>query len=167
MTNVLEMAIGKGSYRAVMGLARRVLRLRKRSIVVDGVTIPVLTREGRGTALVFVHGFGADKEGWLSLIGKLRVRAIVALDLPGFGAASPIDPAQATAPQQAYALKGVLGALGISQAILIGSSMGGGISLRLPAIFRASLVASSCSDRWDPPPTKATSDACSTTVKIR
>ncbi|MEO7113565.1 MAG: alpha/beta hydrolase, partial [Polyangiaceae bacterium] len=66
---------------------------------------------------------------------KLRGRPIVALDLPGFGGASAIDPARATAPHQARAVKGVLDALGIPHAILIGSSMGGGISMRFASDF--------------------------------
>jgi abhydrolase domain-containing protein 6 len=135
MTNALEIGIGRAAYGFVMGFARRALGLQKRTIVVGGITIPVLTREGRGEPLVFIHGFGADKEGWLSLIGKLRGRPIVALDLPGFGAASAIDPARATAPHQARAVKGVLDALGIPHAILIGSSMGGGISMRFASDF--------------------------------
>jgi abhydrolase domain-containing protein 6 len=135
MTNTLEIGMGRAAYRIVMGLARRVLGLRKKTVTVDGIDIPIFMREGAGTPLVFIHGFGADKEGWLALIGKLRGRAVVALDLPGYGAASAIDPAHATAEHQARAVKGVLDALHISKAILVGSSMGGGISLRFASDF--------------------------------
>jgi pimeloyl-ACP methyl ester carboxylesterase len=145
MTNALEIKLGRAAYRIAMGLGRRALGLRKKTITVDGIDIPILLRdvtngtrasEGRaGIPIVFIHGFGADKEGWLALIGKLRGRAVVALDLPGFGAASPIDPAHATAEHQARAVKGVLDALHISKAILVGSSMGGGISLRFASDF--------------------------------
>ena len=135
MTNGFEIGVGRIAYRSVMGIVRRLLRLREQIITVDDVAIPVWTRAGRGTPLVFIHGFGADKDGWLSLIGKLRGRAIVALDLPGFGDASSIDPSRATAPYQARAVKGVLDALGITNVILVGSSMGGGISLRFASDF--------------------------------
>lgn len=135
MNDAIEIGLGRAAYRMVMGLGRRLLGLRARSVTVDGIVIPVLTRKGRGAPLVFVHGFGADKETWFPLIGKLRGRAIVALDLPGFGDASPIDPSAATAPRQARAVKGVLDSLGISRVVLIGSSMGGGISLRFASDY--------------------------------
>jgi pimeloyl-ACP methyl ester carboxylesterase len=135
MTNALEIGVGRTLYRLAMGAARRALGLKKRILTVDGIDIPILKRDGAGIPIVFIHGFGADKEGWLALIGKLRGRAVVALDLPGFGAASPIDPAHATAEHQARAVKGVLDALHISKAVLVGSSMGGGISLRFASDF--------------------------------
>lgn len=119
----------------VMGVARRALGLKKSTVTVDGISIPILSRAGKGDPLVFIHGFGADKEGWLEIIGKLRGYPVVALDLPGFGDASEIDPARATAEHQARAVKGVLDELKISKAILVGSSMGGGISLRFASDF--------------------------------
>jgi abhydrolase domain-containing protein 6 len=163
MTNALEIGIGRAAYRMVMGVGRRALGLRKRTVVVDGISIPIFAREGKGTPLVFIHGFGADKEGWLALIGKLRGRAIVALDLPGFGAASPIDPSHATAEHQARAVKGVLDALHISEAILIGSSMGGGISLRFasdfPGVTRAVVLLGSVGPLVDKSPLNHLLDA--------
>lgn len=133
--STLEVAAGGAVYKTAMRLGRRILGLRARIVTVEGVDIPVWTRDGRGDPLVLVHGFGADKEGWLGLIGKLRGRPIIALDLPGFGASSAIDPARATAVLQARAIKGVLDALEKMNVVLVGSSMGGGIALRFASDF--------------------------------
>jgi pimeloyl-ACP methyl ester carboxylesterase len=135
MASSFAIGVGGVAYRSVMGLTRRLLRLREQIITVDDLTIPVWTREGHGDPILFIHGFGADKEGWLALIGKLRGRAIVALDLPGFGGASTIDPSRVTAPHQARVVKAVLDALGIAKVIVVGASMGGGISLRFASDF--------------------------------
>ncbi|HEX7667668.1 MAG TPA: alpha/beta fold hydrolase, partial [Polyangiaceae bacterium] len=135
MTSSLEIGMGRVAYRVVMGTARRALGLRKKTVSLGGTLVPVFVRKGSGVPIVLVHGFGADKEGWLGLVAHLRGLPIVALDLPGFGAASAIDPALATAEHQAKALKGVLDALSISKAVVVGSSMGGAISLRFASDF--------------------------------
>lgn len=131
----LRIAVGRAQYRTLMSLGKRVLGLSETEATVEGVRIPVWTRGGTGAPLVFVHGFGANKEGWLTLIAKLKGHPVVALDLPGFGAASRIDRDRATAERQARALKGVLDHLGVGRATLVGSSMGGGISLRFAHDF--------------------------------
>lgn len=100
-----------------------------------GLTIPVLVRDGEGDPLVFIHGFGADKEGWIGLIARVGRRPVVALDLPGFGAATRIDGARSNAGDQARAVKHALDGLGTRRATLVGASMGGAITLRFAADF--------------------------------
>ena len=112
------------------------LAVPRRVTSTDGVSLAVYeSGPADAPTIVLVHGFGADKEGWLGLVAHLRGLPIVALDLPCFGAASAIDPALATAEHQAKALKGVLDALSISKAVVVGSSMGGAISLRFASDF--------------------------------
>jgi abhydrolase domain-containing protein 6 len=86
-----------------------------------------------------VHGFGADKEGWLLMAGALRLsgHSLLIPDLPGFGAAGPIPPERAAAKWQARVLAGLLDRLGYSRAHFVGNSMGGGISLRFAADYPA------------------------------
>lgn len=134
MTSV-RIAIGSAQYRVFNSLSRRILGLRRKTVVVDGVVIPVVMRPGRGEPILFVHGFGADKEGWFNLMHRFPKRAVIALDLPGFGAASDISGEHASAERQAHAIRGVLDALEVARASLIGASMGGGISLRFAAEF--------------------------------
>ena len=131
----LQIAIGRAQYRAYTGLFRRALGLRKSTLEVGGHKVPLLTRDGDGDPIVFVHGFGADKEGWLGIISRLRGRRIIALDLPGFGAASRIGRDQSKAALQARVIRDVLDSLGVSRATLVGASMGGAIAIRFAADF--------------------------------
>ena len=134
MLAALERAAGSLQYRALTQLLRRMAGLRARTVEVGGLTLPVLRREGPGVPLVLLHGFGADKEGWLLLAARLgRKRPLIIPDLPGFGAAPAIAPGQATARRQAAVVAGLLDQLRVPRAHLAGSSMGGGISLRLAA----------------------------------
>ena len=42
---------------------------------------------GEGAPIVFIHGFGADLNGWRPLVGRLPgAYSALALDLPGHGA---------------------------------------------------------------------------------
>jgi len=130
-----ELAFGRAQYRALTGIVRRVLQLDAREHEIDGVRVPVLVRAPRpGAPLVLVHGFGTDKEGWLIMASRMgRARALVIPDLPGFGGAGAIPPGRASAAAQARVLAGLFDQLGIERAHLVGSSMGGGIALRLAA----------------------------------
>lgn len=123
--------VGRAQYGALMGLAVRQLGLAVDTLQVADLRIPTLHRGG-GEPLVFVHGFGSDKESWLTLLARLPAsQPVVAFDLPGFGAASPIPASEASAKRQAAVVVAVLRQLGVDRAHLVGSSMGGGIALRL------------------------------------
>ncbi len=134
-TRLLRIAVGRAQYRAYTGIGRRLLRLRRSTVRVGDLTIPVLSRPGRGDPLVFLHGFGADKEGWMGLIARVGKRPVIALDLPGFGKATRIDGARSNAAHQARAVRDALDALGTKRATLVGASMGGAIALRFAADF--------------------------------
>src|SRR5438132_14297977 len=59
--------------------------LRLRGGEVDGLDLHYLV-EGRGPAVVLVHGLGGFAESWRHTLGTLAGRTTVyALDLPGFG----------------------------------------------------------------------------------
>ncbi len=131
MASKAELRIGAIQTSVLVGAVWRALGLRRVTVRVGDKVMPAFVR-GRGTPIVFVHGFGADKESWLTFIGALdRKRAVVALDLPGFGASGAIDSAEASAGRQAEAVLGAMSQLGIDRAHLVGSSMGGGISQRI------------------------------------
>src|SRR5437879_11711503 len=60
--------------------------LRLRGGEVDGLDLHYLV-EGRGPAVVLVHGLGGFAESWRHTLRGLAARTTVyALDLPGFGA---------------------------------------------------------------------------------
>ena len=79
-------------------------------------------------SIVMLHGFAANKDNWLRFARHLTSDYhVLALDLPGFGASD--KPAGSyDVGTQAERLAGILKALGIGKAHLIGNSMGGHIS---------------------------------------
>jgi len=97
---------------------------------VDGLRLHYVV-EGRGPAVIFVHGLGGFAESWRHNVRPLAGRATVfAVDLPGFG-----DSAK---PRTRYrlgyfanALRGFMDALGLAQASLVGHSLGGAVSITL------------------------------------
>jgi pimeloyl-ACP methyl ester carboxylesterase len=133
-----DLLLGKLEYRAMTSIARRALRAGRRSATIRGAVVPYLFRRSRDEAppVLMVHGFGGDKESWLVFASFLRrTRGLVLPDLPGFGAASSIAKERASACEQAAVLADLLDAVGAPRAHLVGSSMGGGISLRFAADY--------------------------------
>lgn len=81
-------------------------------------------RTGSGRPLVLVPGVGADSGTWrLMQNGLSASREVVALDLPGFGR-TPLFDGAVTLARYADALEAHLRAEGLSDADLVGSSMG-------------------------------------------
>ena len=87
---------------------------------------------GEGPAAVFIHGFPHDHSLWLDqLKGLAHVRHCIAPDLRGFGKSDPtVDPVL-TMEMLADDIAGLLEALGITNADIIGLSMGGYVALAL------------------------------------
>ncbi|UOM32948.1 alpha/beta fold hydrolase [Acuticoccus sp. I52.16.1] len=81
-----------------------------------------------GTPLVLIHGFGADRLTWSSLAKALAAdREVIALDLPGHGAAVDWEGT----PDAGVCAKAVLASLdtlGIERAVLVGHSLGGAVA---------------------------------------
>ena len=80
---------------------------------------------------VLVHGFGGDLNNWLFVQPLLAERArVIALDLPGHGGSTKQVGAGNFSTLSA-ALLGLLDALDVPKAHLVGHSLGGGVALRL------------------------------------
>src|SRR5213594_3795088 len=85
---------------------------------VDGLRLHYVV-EGRGPAVIFVHGLGGFAESWRHNVRPLANRATVySVDLPGFG--------ESAKPRTHYrlgyfasALRGFMDALGLAQASLV------------------------------------------------
>jgi len=93
---------------------------------------------GEGAPIVFVHGFGADLNGWRPLVGRLPdVYPALALDLPGHGASLLVGEASLAALTVAVA--DTLAEEGVAAAHLVGHSLGGAVAAALTAApgFRA------------------------------
>lgn len=99
-----------------------------RSVRAAGIHTEYL-EAGRGFPVVLLHGLGATNASMLPTLWDLgRDHRVIAPDLPGFG-----DSAK---PVRAYSarfygtwLRGLLDALGIERAHLVGNSMGGRIAI--------------------------------------
>jgi pimeloyl-ACP methyl ester carboxylesterase len=98
---------------------------------------------GAGKPLVLIHGIGHHWQGWLPLLEPLNEAGFqtLALDLPGFGASSPLAPSTSpTIAALADAVADFLQQRGWEHPHLVGNSMGGAIALELAATGRASSV---------------------------
>lgn len=98
-------------------------------------------RRGSGPTVVLVHGLGSRWQCFEPVLDLLaQDHDVLALDLPGFGD-SPADPGVEPGPL-GYTrwLTGWLDEQGIDRPHLVGSSMGGAISLELGRAGRASSV---------------------------
>jgi pimeloyl-ACP methyl ester carboxylesterase len=95
--------------------------IRWRSREVDGIYAP---------PVVFVHGLLSSSKTWKRVLGfATSGRPAIAVDLPGSGFSDRPWPHDYSAPSQALALVDFLDTRRIDRAILVGSSMGGAVSL--------------------------------------
>ena len=85
--------------------------------------------------MVFVHGLGGTWQNWLlnipAFMGSHRV---IAPDLPGFGE-SPMPREEISIKGYARILDGLLDALGVDSAVVVGNSMGGFVAAELALSF--------------------------------
>lgn len=95
---------------------------------VDGLSLHYLV-EGRGPAVVLVHGLGGFAESWRHNVAPLAEQATVyALDLPGFGrSAKPLT--RYGLEDFARALHGFIETLGLPPVALVGHSLGGAVAM--------------------------------------
>lgn len=114
------------------------LEARGRNVLVDvpgGYSINVFDA-GSGPALVFLHGSGPGASGVSNFRQNLGVfldagYRVIAPDLIGYGASSKpvdIDYTLALFTDTIYA---ALQAIGVTQAVLVGNSLGGGIAVQM------------------------------------
>ncbi len=110
---------------AAIWAARAAARLRLRTVDAGDHELAYLDG-GRGDAVIFLHGFGSDKDAWVPLASLLthRMRVIVP-DLPGFGDSDYQPSASYDIASQLDRLDAFVDALGVERAHLVGSAMGG------------------------------------------
>lgn len=86
--------------------------------------------KGSGPALVLIHGNNSSAYTWKDVFDSLAAEfRVVALDMKGFGFTSKPDGGDYRAEAQAALVVGLLDALHIERAVLVGSSLGGGVAL--------------------------------------
>jgi pimeloyl-ACP methyl ester carboxylesterase len=108
-------------------------------------------RAGEGPPLVLVHGAVSDSRVWRRQLDDLSGEfTVIAWDAPGCGRSS--DPPESfRLPEYADALAGLLAALGVERAHVLGHSFGGALALELyrrhPAVV-ASLILAGAYAGW-------------------
>jgi abhydrolase domain-containing protein 6 len=117
---------------AVIGAATQAARwsagVSRAEIQVDDHTW-VYLEGGKGEVVLFVHGFGENKDMWYNFPAAFSARyRIVVPDLPGFGENSKLAGRNYGIAEQAARLDRFAGAIGLKKFHLVGSSMGGGIA---------------------------------------
>jgi pimeloyl-ACP methyl ester carboxylesterase len=102
-----------------------------RDLAVDGYRYAVADL-GRGPPLVLLHGLGGSIYDWRGLLGPLAMgHRVIAIDLLGAGESDKPAAGDYSLPAQARRVKGLLDALRIPRAAVIGNSYGGGVALAL------------------------------------
>ncbi len=117
---------------------------RRVSLADPPVSVRVL-EVGDGPPLVLVHGSGMSASTWAPLMPYLATNRLIAFDLPGFGLSDPFDYSSRPLRSHAVAqLTSLLDALGLEQASVVGTSLGGmwALCLALAAPDRVAAVAS-------------------------
>ncbi|HEY8638859.1 MAG TPA: alpha/beta hydrolase [Solirubrobacteraceae bacterium] len=100
---------------------------------------------GSGPPILFVHGHSGAWQNWLEQLPGLAGRhRVIAVDLPGFGSSPmPIEPVSMSL--YARICDGLLDAMGVGAATVVGNSMGGFVgaemAIQMPArVERLALV---------------------------
>ncbi|KJV02351.1 alpha/beta hydrolase [Rhodococcus sp. 05-2256-B2] len=106
-------------------------------------------RTGSGSPLVLVHGLGSSYRNWDPIVPALAEhREVIALDLPGFGRTPPL--ADVSIASLTDALRAYLDSEGLSDADLVGSSMGARMVVELARRgHRGSMVALDPGGFWN------------------
>jgi pimeloyl-ACP methyl ester carboxylesterase len=127
------------------------------SVDVDGRRV-VYTEAGEGPgspfrprrpAVVFLHGWGLGIRPYRRVHAQLRERGVrvVAPDLPGFGASSPLPPGRRTLDDHADWVAAFCAEAGLGRVVLVGHSFGGGVAIatahRHPRLVRALVLVNS------------------------
>lgn len=93
------------------------------------------TEQGKGTAVILLHGFLENKTMWNAFISELRQKhRIITIDLLGHGETECLGYVHSM-EDQADMVHAVLNELKIRKAVLVGHSMGGYVALALAELY--------------------------------
>jgi pimeloyl-ACP methyl ester carboxylesterase len=102
-------------------------------IEIDGQRLHYVDTGGKGPAIVMIHGLGGTLWNYTyALVDKLSGEfRVIAVDRPGAGYSTRADGTPANLRAQAGTLAKFIRALGLKRPLLVGHSLGGGLSLAI------------------------------------
>ena len=104
--------------------------MKEQSIKFKSIKV-AFTDEGKGKAVVFLHGFLASKEMWKPFANELsKTQRVITIDLLGHGKTDCLSYVH-TMEEMAEAVEAVMSHLKLRKYILVGHSLGGYVSLAL------------------------------------
>ena len=102
------------------------------TMLLDGKTVRYID-QGDGAAVVLLHGWGTEAVTYHLIIEHLSRRyRVIAPDMPGFGGTYQPETVWGGAEYVAF-VRAFLAALDVTEAVLMGHSHGGRVSIRLLA----------------------------------
>ncbi|GGC82319.1 alpha/beta hydrolase [Tersicoccus solisilvae] len=102
-------------------------------MTVDGIDLRYRTT-GEGPDVVLLHGIARSLEDWDEQHALLSARfRVTSVDLPGFGESGP-PAAPNTMESMARAVLGVMTALGVERAHVVGNSLGGAVAMQVATL---------------------------------
>jgi pimeloyl-ACP methyl ester carboxylesterase len=127
--------LGVGFLAATSGMTDPA-RLRFDTLRTKKASISVL-RAGAGEPVICIHGLGGTKASFLPTVAALADRnRVVALDLPGFGESDKPIAAPYDARYFARSVTGLMDALEIDSAHIVGNSLGGRVAIEMGLLDR-------------------------------
>src|SRR3954452_3217436 len=102
-------------------------------LTLAGFETRALELEGNGPPLLLLHGFADSADTWRRVLDRLgrREQRALALDLPGFAAASPLPRDRGVLEQLDAFTAAAIEHLGDEPVVLAGNSLGGVLALRM------------------------------------
>lgn len=120
----------RGAYHCVMDTYRCRSKLEPRTLAIEGQSLAFLERPGKGDTIVLIHGFGGDKDNWISFVRYLPDEyRVIALDLPGHGDNPRLTDKTYSVEYLTASLAQAVDALGLKAFHLVGNSLGGYIAI--------------------------------------
>ena len=105
---------------------------RLRDVMVGRTRVSTLTVGDGPRTAILLHGLGSTKASMFETIPSLAVdHTVHAIDLPGFGSSAKPARAGYNAPYFAKVVVGLMDALEVDRARLVGNSMGGRVALEV------------------------------------
>jgi len=92
--------------------------------------------KGQGTTLVFLHGFGENRQMWSKYTAYFSDYQVLTIDFPNAGDSEVME---ASVARMAKIVNAVLETEGIEKCIMIGHSMGGYVTLAFAKLYESKL----------------------------